>query len=67
MWVKIRNILVPVIFNKSTLKAFAIGCGLKEEQAAQVTGAIMDVKHFVDTKDKRYINNAIDKLQTFIK
>lgn len=67
MWVKIRNILVPVLLNETTLKAFAVGCGLKEEQATQVAGAIMDVKYFVDTKDKRYINNAIDKLQTFVK
>lgn len=67
VWVKIRNIFVPVILNEITLKVFAVSCGLKEEQAAQAAGAIMDVKHFVDTKDKRYINNAIDKLQTFIK
>lgn len=67
MWVKIRNILVPVLLNETTLKAFVVGCGLKEEQATQVAGAIMDVKYFVDTKDKRYINNAIDKLQTFVK
>ena len=67
MWVKIRNILVPIMLNETTLKAFATGCGLKEETATAVSGAIMDVKYFVDTKDKRYINNAIDKLQTLIK
>lgn len=67
MWVKIRTILVSVLLNEATLKALATGCGLKEEVATNVAGAIMDVKHFVDTNDKRYINNAIDKLQTLIK
>ena len=53
MWVKIRNFLVPLILNETTSKAVAT--------------AIMDVKSFIDTKDKRYINQAIDELQTLIK
>lgn len=67
MWVKIRNIIVPVILNETTLKAFATGCGMKEDAATNVAGAIMDIKYFVDTRDKRYINQCIDKLQTLIK
>lgn len=67
MWCKIRDILVPIILNEAALKAFAVGCGLKDDVASTVAGAIMDVKYFVDTKDKRYINQCIDKLQTLIK
>lgn len=68
MWVKIRNILVPLILNEATLKAFATLAGLNDEKSKIVATAIMDVKYFVDTKgDKRYINNAIDELQKLIK
>lgn len=67
MWVKIRNILVPLILNDVTLKAFATLAGLNDEKSKIVATAIMDVKYFVDTKDKRYINNAIDELQKLIK
>lgn len=67
MWVKIRTILIAVLLNEVTLKALANGAGLKDEQADAVSGAIMDVKAFIDTKDKRYINQAIDKMQTLIK
>lgn len=67
MWIKIRSVLVAVLLNEVTLKALATGAGLKEEQANVVAGAVMDVKAFVDTKDRRYINQAIDKLQTLIK
>lgn len=67
MWVKIRNILVPLILNGATLKAFATLAGLNDEKSKIVATAIMDVKYFVDTKDKRYINNAIDELQKLIK
>ncbi len=67
MWIKIRTILVAVLLNEVTLKALASGAGLKEQQADVVAGAIMDVKAFIDTKDKRYLNQAIDKLQTLIK
>ncbi len=67
MWIKIRSVLVAVLLNEVTLKALATGAGLKEEQANAVAGAVMDVKAFVDTKDRRYINQAIDKLQTLIK
>ena len=67
MWVKIRTILIAVLLNEVTLKALATGAGLKEQQADAVAGAIMDVKAFIDTKDKRYLNQAIDKLQTLIK
>lgn len=67
MWIKIRTVLIAVLLNEAILKALASGAGLKEEQANAVAGAIMDVKAFIDTKDKRYLNNAIDKLQTLIK
>lgn len=67
MWVKIRTILIAVLLNTVTLKALATGAGLKEEQADAVAGAIMNVKAFIDTKDKRYLNQAIDQLQTLIK
>lgn len=67
MWIKIRTILIAVLLNQVTLKALASGAGLKDEQADAVSGAIMDVKSFIDTKDKRFLNQAIDKLQTLIK
>lgn len=67
MWVKIRNILVPLVLNEVTLKAFANLAGLNDEKSKIVATAIMDVKYFVDTKDKRYINQAIDTLQQLIK
>lgn len=67
MWVKIRNIIVPLVLNEATLKAFATLAGLNDEKSKIVATAIMDVKYFVDTKDKRYINQAIDELQQLIK
>lgn len=67
MWVKIRNIIVPLVLNEATLKAFATLAGLNDEKSKIVAAAIMDVKYFVDTKDKRYINQAIDNLQQLIK
>lgn len=66
MWVKIRNIIVPLVLNEATLKAFATLAGLNDEKAKIVTTAIMDIKYFVDTRDKRYVNNAIDELQKLI-
>lgn len=67
MWVKIRNALVPLVLNEGTLKVFATLGGLNAEKADIVVTAIMDIKHFVDTKDKRYINQCIDELQKLIK
>ena len=67
MWTKIRTVLIAVLLNQVTLKALASGAGLKDEQADVVSGAIIDVNAFIDTKDKRYLNQAIDKLQTLIK
>lgn len=67
MWIKIRTVLIAVLLNQVTLKALASGAGLKDEQADAVSGAIMNVKAFIDTKDKRFLNQAIDKLQTLIK
>lgn len=67
MWIKIRTVLIAVLLNQVTLKALATGAGLKDEQADAVAGAIMDVKAFIDMKDRRYLNQAIDKLQTLIK
>lgn len=67
MWIKIRNVIVPLVLNEATLKAFATLAGLDTEKSKIVTDAIMDVKYFVDTKDRRYINQAIDELQKLIK
>lgn len=67
LFVKIRNIIVPLVLNEATLKAFATLAGLNDEKSKIVATAIMDVKYFVDTKDKRYVNQAIDTLQQLIK
>ena len=67
MWVKIRNTILPLVLNEATLKAFATLAGLNDEKSKIVATAIMDVKYFVDTKDKRYVNQAIDTLQQLIK
>lgn len=67
MWIKIRTVLIAVLLNQVTLKALATSAGLKDEQAEAVSGAIMDIKAFIDMKDRRYLNQAIDKLQTLIK
>ena len=67
MWIRIRTILIAVLLNQVTLKALATGAGLKDEQADAISGAIMDLKAYIDVKDKRYLNQAIDKLQTLIK
>lgn len=67
MWPKIRNVLVPLILNEAALKAVATIAGLNAEKSDIVATAIMDIKYFVDTKDKRYINQAIDELQKLIK
>lgn len=67
MWVKIRNFLVPMILNDNTLRAMCGLAGLNDEKSKIVATAIMDVKYFVDTKDKRYVNQAIDTLQQLIK
>lgn len=67
MWVKIRDLLVPLILNENALRAMCGLAKLNEETSKIVATSIMDVKHFVDTKDKRYINQAIDELQKLIK
>lgn len=67
MWVKIRNVLVSLILNETTLKAFAKLAGLNDEKSKIVATAIIDIKGFVDTKDKKYINQSIDTLQQLIK
>ena len=67
MWIKVRAIIIAVLLNEVTLKALASGAGLKEQQADAVAGAVMYVKELIDTKDKRYLNQAIDKLQTLIR
>ena len=67
MWCKIRNFLVPLILNENALRAMCGLAGLNEERSKIVATAIMDVKYFVDTQDKRYINQGIDELQKLIK
>lgn len=66
MWVKIRNAIVPLVLNEGTLKVFATLAGLNAEKSKIVATAIMDIKYYVDTKDKRYINQTIDELQKLI-
>lgn len=67
MWLKIRKFLMPLILNENTLRSICGLAGLNEKTSKAVANAIMDVKYFIDTKDKRYINQAIDELQTLIK
>lgn len=67
MWPKIRNVLVPLILNENALRAMCGLAGLNDERSKIVATAIMNIKYFVDTKDKRYINLAIDELQKMIK
>lgn len=67
MWCKIRDLLVPLILNENALRGICGVAKLNEETSKIVASAIMDVKYFVDTKDKRYINQAIDELQELIK
>lgn len=67
LFVKIRNAIVPLVLNESTLKVFATLAGLNAEKSDIVAKAIMYVKLYVDTKDKRAINQAIDELQKLIK
>lgn len=67
MWVKIRNTIVPLILNENALRAMCGLAKMNEETSKVVAGAIMDIKYYVDTRDKRYINQAIDLLQQLIK
>lgn len=67
MWCKIRDLLVPLILNENALCTMCGLAKLNEATSKVVATAIMDVKYFVDTKDKRYINQAIDELQKLIK
>ena len=67
LFCKIRNFLVPLILNENTLRSICGLAGLNETTSKAVATAIMDVKYFIDTKDKRYVNQAIDELQTLIK
>ena len=67
MWVKVRNFLVPLVFNEAVLRGMCNLAGLDANKSKIVADAILDVKLFVDTKDKRYINQGIDELQKLIK
>ena len=40
MWVKIRNVLVPLVLNEVTLKAFANLAGLNDEKSKIVATEI---------------------------
>lgn len=66
MWVKIRNMLVPLIFNDNALRAICGTCGLNDEKSKIVATAIMNIKHYIDTHDRRFINQTIDELQKLI-
>lgn len=66
MWVKIRNFLVPMVLNESALRGICSVAGLSNDKSKAVASAIMYIKYFVDTKDKRYINQSIDELQKLI-
>lgn len=67
MWVKIRNFLVPMLLNDAALRGICGVAGLSDDKARVVASAVMDIKYFIDTKDKRYVNQAIDELQKLIK
>lgn len=66
MWIKIRTFLISVLLNESALTQIAIACGLASDKATATAKAIMDIKYFIDTHDKRYLNQAIDELQTLL-
>lgn len=66
MWVKIRNLVVPIVLNESALRAMCGIAGLTTEKSNSVASAVMSIKYYVDTKDKRYINQCIDTLQSLI-
>ena len=53
MWLKIRKFLMPLILNENTLRSICGLAGLNEKTSKAVANAIMDVKYFIDTKDKR--------------
>lgn len=66
MWVKIRNMLVPLVFNDNALRAICGACGLNEDKSKAVATAIMNIKHYIDTSNRIFINQAIDELQKLI-
>ena len=68
MWVKIRNVLVSFILTEAILQTFVKLVRLNDEKTKLIAArAIVDIKSFVDTKDKRYINQSIGHLQQLIK
>lgn len=67
MWVKIRNFLVPMVLNDVALRGICGVAGLSDDKARIVASAVMNIKYFIDTKDKRYVNQSIDELQKLIK
>lgn len=67
MWPKIRNMIVPMLLNENALRGLCGAAGLRDEISNAVAKSIMDIKYFIDTKDKCYINLAIDELQKLIK
>lgn len=66
MWIKIRTFLICVLLNENTLRQIGGACGLDDTKATATAKAIMDIKYFIDTHDKRYLNQAIDELQTLL-
>lgn len=67
MWVRIRNMIVPMLLSENTLRGLCGAAGLRDDVSTAIAKSVMDIKHFIDTKDKRYLNQAIDELQKLIK
>lgn len=67
MWVRIRNMIVPMLLSENALRGLCGTAGLRDDVSTAIAKSVMDIKYFIDTKDKRYINLAIDELQKLIK
>lgn len=67
MWVKLRNMIVPLLLSENALRGLCGAAGLRDDVSTAIAKSVMDIKYFIDTKDKRYINLAIDELQKLIK
>lgn len=67
MWVRIRNMIVQMLLSENALRGLCGAAGLRDDVSTAIAKSVMDIKYFIDTKDKRYINLAIDELQKLIK
>lgn len=67
MWVIIRNVIMQMLLSENALRSLCGAAGLRDDVSTAIAKSIMDIKYFIDKKDKRYLNVAIDELQTLIK